>query len=458
MVLCSKLSTIYTSALLQFKGWNMACKRCKHSVHICKACDVCLQVQQFGLLLALLVAVNFALAVTWLPVFVICWDKCSSCCTAWSILVNLALGLLPAAPATQHHAGLSGQAREDQQPVHLQATKAGITSESVGHDQSAALCVAQSCSKVVYASESEQLDDDTPRTTHSISKTTPLTHWKPQTDLTASRVSATQRSGQLPGNSVSFVAWVHRLCSWERMFGLLLVARYALLAMLAAAAACGGVFAAKLQPADSLPKLFDNSHNVQRFLDMWSSNFTESSLFACPTCLAMSASQQFASSGGRDSGESGLGESVNSTDELSAMAAMLQSGVGANMTAASQIAAAAAAQQAIRNNSTPEQVLGIAAYAAATAAPPGSAEANVSNIDPLKFMPVDQNALEAKRVDRNTIEVSAVWGVEALTLNAEDADKDASLTFDTSFNLADASTQRAVLRQVCLHVALRCST
>lgn len=197
-------------------------------------------VRLFGILLAALVATNYVLAVTWLPISVVVWEQTlRGCC-----------GLF----GSRGGDGGSAAAAAESPTASIAAASATNQVGSVSHTPHAAGAAGASAAAISGA-----VSHGVPTKTRA-AKPRPL-------------------SAQV-------------LCSgrhlWRVVFNGIWRARLALIPALLGVTAFGALFASRLEPSDSLPQLFDDSHNVQRFLDIWSENFTDDSIFACATCLLLS--------------------------------------------------------------------------------------------------------------------------------------------------------------------------
>jgi hypothetical protein len=199
--------------------------------------------------------------------------------------------------------------------------------------------------------------------------------------------------------------------------------RYILVLGLIGASAYGLLQALRLEPSDSLPKLFDDSHNVQQFINLWSSNYTDDSLFACPSCLRASSGMDLGSidAAGADVGSAAAGAGLLA---------------GSNST-----------------NST-----------GAAALSPAQSAAALGLTSPLDDIHVDEQKLKKKRVNKNTANVFILWGVRGASGNMkEDTSGTASplkLDFDPKFDLGDVTQQRIVMKQVrgSAHYKVKIST
>ena len=426
-----------------------------------------MQIRLFGLLLALLVAVNFVLAVTWLPVSVVCWEKhltcCASPCACCDSDNDLSDGAFRRArPPPDTTTSLDRPFSIDGNDMPATTPKCAPHSAGTGGNANVEDGVLRTISAAPAAAKmgmhlSEQLDDTTPRSAMSAageeSRLTGGTH-----DSRATRGTATMLFG-IPIKDESEArakrcAYLNSRFIWRHIFTVVHFLRYMLVLGLLATSVYGGILASRLKPADSLPQLFHDDNNVQQFINLWSSNFTENGIFSCPSCLAMSASQQLGSLGNGGGGASS-GSAVNTSDSGGAvMAALASGGAASNMSPASKAAAAAAAQKAIASGSSPADAASAAATAAAAAAPAGSPQSDLSNINPLQFMPVNRTVLTQKRVNENTIPVYVVWGVAGVKSSSAGStdsfkvDTSATLEYDSSFDLANAEEQRAIVQQV----------
>ena len=419
-------------------------------------------VRLFGILLAALVATNYVLAVVWLPISVIVWEKhLRGCC-----------GLFGSVGAAASAAKGSGAGS----PVTTAATEP-VPSGPLSHG--------------------------VPTKAH-VSKALPM-------------------HAQL-------------LCSgrhfWRIIFNAVWTGRAVLIPCLLGASVAGAIFASRLEPSDSLPQLFDDDHNVQRFLDVWAANFTDDSIFACATCLLLSTSVDlesiaevqldFAPPAGATAG-SGNGTAAPTGDGASTPAGP----IAANTTAAAQplanttapelasppavsptgltepppnssaavppvadtppglvpllagsLANASGSPLGTPATSAPPPVAGAGAVvglntsggaivvdggsvvaAAPDAAPapapvlaPGPLDLTPASASPLDAVNVDEEVLTAERVNLNTIPVAVIWGVRGVggSNSSDPFSEDAASTIelDVAFDLGEVAQQKAVLAQV----------
>lgn len=306
----------------------------------------------FGLLLALLVAVNFGLAITWLPAATVCWERYLHCCS----------------PAALFAYGDDAGDRFTEPTPSL----AKIAS---------AAAAGPPC--------------------HSGAIITPRPPVRASMHGVPVLPEAASRRGRCCG-------WLTSRFIWRHVFTLVHNARYLLVLALLATAAYGVLLATRLEAADSLPKLFDDSHNVQQFINLWSSNFTDDSLFSCPACLR-----------------------ANSGVDL----AQLDSAASSSNAAAAGFARGADGAPTAADALSPQQ----------------SAEA-LGLGSPLDTAAVDEAKLREERVNQNTMSVAVVWGVSGVTAGETTdpfaTDPAAGVTFDAAFDLGDVEQQRAVVQQV----------
>ena len=314
---------------------------------------MCVQVRLFGLLLALLVAVNFGLAIAWLPAATVCWERYLHCCSPTTLFAD---------------------------------------------------------------SDDERFTEPAPWRTKGPSAALPrhssaLLAPPPPVRASMHGVPVLPEAASRRGRCCS---WLTSRFIWRHVYDAVHHARYFLIVGLLAAAAYGTLLATRLESADALPQLFDDSHNVQQFLNMWSSNFTDESLFACAACLRA------------NSGVDRAQMDVASSTALPIAAGSVQARPGG------------AAPAAALSPQQPTAALGLAS--------------------PLDTAVVDEAKLRKERVDQNTMTVAVVWGVAAVTGDETDpfaTDSAAGVTFDDTFDLGVVAQQRAVVQQV--RVAVCCA-
>ena len=219
-----------------------------------------MQVRQFGLLLALLVIVNYLLAITWLPVSTVCWERYLGCCSAISCDCCGDDGM-----TDDSGAFMSGPVPSINEAASLERPFSIPAGMMPAKDDP-----APAPARIA-----------TPRDVQSA-----VLHGIPiQSDAEA-------RSKPL--------SYLNSRSIWRKIFSLVFYGRFILILGLLAASVYGGFLASSLEPADSLPQLFEDSHNVQQFINLWSNNFTEDSLFACTSCLRLTATQDLNALGGGD--------------------------------------------------------------------------------------------------------------------------------------------------------------
>lgn len=313
-----------------------------------------LQVQQFGLLLTLLVLVNLVLTIMWLPVCVVCWERyLGYCCNT-----NL---------------GFDNQRAYIANPNPRTVSLGKFTSDFSGNPTGSTRAGSNTAR---------------PLTDFGITRPTTATmHGVPVISEKLARASG--RCSYLNSRYI-----------WGKVFNLIVPMRYVLVLGLIGASAYGLLQTFRLERADPLPKLFNDSHDVQQFINL-SSKFSKSSLSACPSCLRAGAGMDLAS---MDTfGEAGLLAGGSNSTNITAAALM----------------------------------------------PAPSALGLTSPFDGVK---VDLEELKQKRLNKSTANVLLIWGVRGTIGDTEaEASGDVSglkLDFDPKFDLGDVTQQRIIVQQV----------
>ena len=433
-----------------------------------------MQVRFFGLLLAILVVVNFVLAITWLPVAVVTWERHLSCCSAVCTCCEERRGadtvtsyqsahppiestsslerpfsLQPArtdaylsakmrsdsfqtasssAELTGPHAGAPPRQRSNLSELLLGALGGGrggatprggdATARSKGRSDGGPYSV-EGTPRSARISTIPDVPPEMQQHSSHMHATTALLYGIPI------KAEAEARSGRCSYLNSRFI--------WRHIFKVVHFLRFLLVAGLLGASVYGGILASRLEPANALPKLFDDSNNVQQFINLWASNFTDSSVYGCSSCMANSV----------DMGT--IGGDMASDNDATTGGGGSSSGAGRRLQDSSSAAMAAAFGSDLPPGAMQDFL------------PPGTplADANA-----LALMPVNRTVLNAPRVNENTIPVFLMWGVAGVSGGDDDGSKvtdsfavDASvkLDFDRSFDLSQPEQQRTVIQQVCLH-------
>jgi hypothetical protein len=371
-----------------------------------------MQIRLFGLLLAILVCVNFVLAVTWIPVSTICWERYLDCCTNPCDACNdeadddndTAEAMRRARPAEDDTSSLEC-------PF---STPAGFTTSTVPTSGKA------------FAHPKPGVMHNVPIKSEALARST--------------------RCWFLDGRFI-----------WRHVFSLVYSMRFLCVLGLLGVSVYGGILASRLKPASSLPKLFHDSHNVQEFINIWGNNFTDDSLFACPSCLRNTVSlgeldsTSAQSIGALPSGTSSTDATVGSGGNVSTVAHPgMPPSAAANASDSGSFFGPAGAQAsggAAAPDAAPLPLL-----------PPTATSSTASNSTQamLDRIPINPADLTVKRVNKNTIPVSVMWGIKGVQGGSDKRTDSFAIsttdvvTFDESFDPGSAEQQRVIVQQVCL--------
>lgn len=397
-------------------------------------------VRLFGLLLGLLVAMNYVLAVTWLPVSTVAWEKYTL------------------DPWVEWMGSKGGAAH-----VH----------KSAPSDPSVALAEA------AHSNSIGTVQQRTPRSTRSFSGTGNAAPCKDRVAAANASAAAAGVAGRA-GNSTCCGGFLPQgRILWQRFFGWIWCGRIPLVITLMGISALGVWLASRLEPADSLPKLFDDDHNVQKFLDHWTTNFTDGSVFSCPVCLLADSqisleAEDFGTTDLFSPSGSSSGRSIPSGSPTAPSTTAPSSPLtGPVVNPLPPPSTTPAAAPPILPTPTPPIAVPGATPTAPTATPdatptvngvpipeappppppPPPFEAPVDTDSPLADVSIDEQRLREERINTNTIAVSLIWGVTKVS-RAEGSDafgtaRAGSVQWDADFELGDESVQTAVLAQVC---------
>lgn len=427
-------------------------------------------VRLFGLLLGILVAVNYVLAVTWLPVATVAWERYAldPWRASWGTHTGATLG--------QQNAVRGGGLQPFDDPDDPDAALANAAhSNPIGTVQ-----------HTPRTKGARAFGDDRARST-GLRGTTERIAAVSTTAAVAAAAAARKTGGHCfgrvpPGRVL-----------WQRAFVLIWRARHPLILVLVGISAWGVWLSTRLQPADSLPKLFDDGHNVQKFIDHWTTNFTDGSVFGCPVCLL--ADSQIAleqddfgsntdlfSPSGSSTGRSAPGANTPATDTvpttpltgpvvnpLPPAAPPATTTSPTTTTTTTNPTTTTTTNPATTTTSTATGTTGGTTSAATPPAsppaeppaspppppPPPSPPPSTTPVDtdsPLAAVNIDEQRLREERINTNTIAVSMVWGVKEPT-RSEGSDafglaRAGSVVWDQEFELGDERIQRAVLDQV----------
>lgn len=408
-------------------------------------------VRLFGLLLGLLVAVNYVLAVTWLPVSTVAWEK---------------YALDPWCDWMENNKG------EGEAGVH----KSGPSSDP------SAVLASSAHSPIGTVGQPRGFGNNSNQRRGSTRERAAAARTAAATALAAGSTARARLCGVLPPGRVL----------WQRAFGWIWRARIPLILVLMGISTWGVWLSTRLEPADSLPKLFDDNHNVQKFIDHWTSNFTDGSVFSCPVCLLADSQialeeQDFGttdifSPSGSSNGRSFPGGATTSTTPDPPSTPITGPVVNPippptpPSTPTTPIATPPPVLPVATTPTTPvtpttpatpttpttpatpatpatPTMNGVTAPVSAPPPPPPPPfDEPIDSGSPLNELSIDEQRLREERINTNTIGVSMIWGVlkpeRSEGSDAFGSARAGSVQWDSAFELGDETIQRAVLDQV----------